>query len=65
MKKIIDCATGEELERELTAEELKQEAKDALIAKAQAEEKAALEAKKQEVFAKLGLTAEEVATLLA
>jgi len=65
MKKIIDCTTGQEIERELTPEESAQEAADAAIAEVGAEEKAALKTKKLEVLAKLGLTSDEVAALLA
>jgi hypothetical protein len=63
----INCATGEVIERPLTAAELTQreaDAKAALDAKA-ADEKAAAdkEAKRLAVYAKLGLTADEIAAL--
>ena len=65
----INCETGEETVIELTDAEVAELAYQAeLAAEKKAEEeaaKAALEAKKQEVLAKLGLTAEEVAALLA
>lgn len=68
-KIIINCETGEESIIELTDAEVAELAYQAeLAAEKKAEEdaaKAALEAKKQEVLAKLGLTSDEVAALLA
>ena len=68
-KIIINCETGEESVIELTDAEVAELAYQAeLAAEKKAEEeaaKAALEAKKQEVLAKLGLTSDEVAALLA
>ena len=65
----INCETGEESIIELTDAEVAELAYQAeLAAEKKAEEEAAkaeLEAKKQEVLAKLGLTADEVAALLA
>lgn len=65
----INCETGEESVIELTDAEIAELAYQAeLAAEKKAEEeaaKAALEAKKQEVLAKLGLTSDEVAALLA
>ena len=65
----INCETGVESIIELTDAEVAELAYQAeLAAEKKAEEeaaKAALEAKKQEVLEKLGLTAEEVAALLA
>ena len=65
----INCETGVETVIELTDAEVAELAYQAeLAAEKKAEEeatKAALEAKKQEVLAKLGLTADEVAALLA
>ena len=65
----INCETGEESIIELTDAEVAELAYQAeLAAEKKAEEeaaKAALEAKKQEVLAKLGLTIDEVAALLA
>ena len=65
----INCETGVETVIELTDAEVAELAYQAeLAAEKKAEEdaaKAALEAKKQEVLEKLGLTAEEVAALLA
>ena len=65
----INCETGVETVIELTDAEVAELAYQAeLAAEKKAEEeaaKAALEAKKQEVLAKLGLTSDEVAALLA
>jgi len=65
----INCETGVESIIELTDAEVAELAYQAeLAAEKKAEEdaaKAALEAKKQEVLAKLGLTADEVSALLA
>ena len=65
----INCETGVETIIELTDAEVAELAYQAeLAAEKKAEEdaaKAALEAKKQEVLAKLGLTADEVSALLA
>ncbi len=65
----INCETGEETIIELTDAEVAELTYQAeLAAEKKAEEdaaKAALEAKKQEVLAKLGLTSDEVAALLA
>ena len=68
-KIVIDCSTGIEEVIELTDAEVAELAYQAeLAAEKKAEEDAAkadLEAKKQEVLAKLGLTADEVSALLA
>ena len=65
----INCETGEESIIELTDAEVAELAYQAeLAAEKKAEEdaaKAALEARKQEVLTKLGLTADEVTALLA
>ena len=65
----INCETGIETVIELTDAEVAELAYQAeLAAEKKAEEdaaKEALEAKKQEVLAKLGLTADEVSALLA
>ena len=65
----INCETGVESIIELTDAEVAELAYQAeLAAEKKAKEdaaKAALEAKKQEVLAKLGLTADEVSALLA
>ena len=64
----VNCATGEVIERPLTADEIAaneaaaaQAAADALAAEAEAEAKAAAKA---DLLAKLGITAEEAALLL-
>ena len=65
----INCETGVETVIELTDAEVAELAYQAeLAAEKKAEEdaaKASLKAKKQEVLAKLGLTADEVSALLA
>lgn len=65
----INCTTGEESVIELTDAEVAEMEKAAAetAAKKAADDaaQAALEAKKQEVLAKLGLTTDEVAALLA
>ena len=67
MKTIINCETGEVSERELTAAEIKQQAADEKeYAKAQKVEADKAEAKTsaQAKLAALGLTEEEVASIL-
>ena len=68
-KIVVDCSTGEVSEIELTAEEVAQREADAKAhAEAKAKEdadKAAAEAAKEDLLAKLGITAEEAALLLA
>ena len=68
-KIVVDCSTGEVSEIELTAEEIAQREADAqAYAEAKAKEdadKAAAEAAKADLLAKLGITAEEAALLLA
>ena len=63
----INCTTGEVVERQLTAAELAQREADAKAAADQkaADDKAAAdkEAKRLAVYAKLGLTADEIAAL--
>ena len=66
--KIYDHATGEEIEREMTAEEQAirdKEVSDHLAAKAIKDaDKAAKESAKADLLAKLGITAEEAKLLL-
>jgi hypothetical protein len=69
-KLVIDCATGEATEVELTEEELEQREADRLAFEAAEEarlaveaEKAALEASAVAKLQELGLTAEEIAAL--
>ena len=67
MKTIINCETGEVTERELNADEIKQQAIDEKeYAKAQKVEADKLAAKQsaQAKLAALGLTADEVASIL-
>jgi len=64
-KKIVNCDTGEETEVALTAEDIAQQKIDAAAWAEKEAQKVAKEAKRQEVAEKLGLTAEEVAALLA
>lgn len=65
MKLIIDCETGETQEIELTQKDIKQQEVDEKAWNELEVQRAALEVKKQEVLNKLGLTADEVAALLA
>lgn len=62
---IINAATGEEELRDMNAEELAQWELDKAAGAEKEAAKASIEAKKQEVLAKLGLTSDEVAALLA
>ena len=65
MKTIVNCETGEIIERELTEEELAQQAKDEIaVKKAEALEKAKAEAKAA-LFERLGITEEEARLLLS
>jgi hypothetical protein len=64
-KKIVNCITGEEIEVELSAEDLAQQEIDTEAYEEKEAAKAAVQTKKQEIAAKLGLTADEVAALLA
>jgi hypothetical protein len=56
---------GSHIDRDMTEAELAQVAIDAENAAKEEEAKAVIEAKKQEVLARLGLTADDVAALLA
>jgi len=62
-KKIINCETGEVIERQLTVAEKKQEEKDAANWEAKEAEKAAKEAARKAIIDKLGLTDSEFAEL--
>ena len=68
-KTIHDCITGETITRDFNSEELAQLAKDIAEAKLQAEAKVkaqdAQDRKRQEVLARLGITAEELKTILS
>jgi hypothetical protein len=67
-KQIIDCETGEVVERELTSEEVTQQAVDEATARAAEQareaEAAAKEAARKALLDKLGITAEEAQLLL-
>jgi len=64
MKQIINCETGEVIERELNAEEIAQQEKDeAKYLKLKAEEEKQ-EEKRQKILNKLGITQEEAQLLL-
>lgn len=64
MKRIINCETGEVVERELTDEELAQQVEDEkVIAEIQAEAEAKAAAR-QAILDRLGLTEEEARLLL-
>ena len=65
MIRIHDTEIDEVTDREMTVEEYKIYQERVAVTEAEDAAKAALEAKKQEVLAKLGLTSEEVAALLA
>lgn len=65
MIKIHNADTGEIVEREMNAAELKQNDLDLLDAANRKAERIARETARQAVLAKLGLTAEEAAALLA
>lgn len=71
-KLVVDCSTGEVTEVELTAEEIAQREADALAYAEQQAEREALEAAKAEAkasaeakLAALGLTADEISSLLS
>lgn len=63
--KIVNVQTGEELEREMTSQEIAQLETDATNAAARIATEESKETARQAVLAKLGLTAEEAAALLA
>lgn len=65
MKKIINCETGEIIERELNKAEKDQEKLDSAIIKAEKAEKAEKETQKEALLLRLGLTSEEAALLLS
>ena len=62
--KIVNCETGEEIVRDATIEEIAQmkiDADNAVAAKAEAESKSAT---KQAILDRIGLTADELKTIL-
>jgi hypothetical protein len=64
MKLVIDCTTGEEITRPLSAEELAQQEIDEAAGKVKQAQAAAKEAARQALLDKLGITAEEAKLLL-
>lgn len=64
-KLIIDCSTGETVERELSAEELAQQAIDEAAEQAKQAEAEAKAAAKAAVLAQLGITEEQAKLLLS
>jgi hypothetical protein len=68
-KLIYDCTTGETITRDYNSEELDQLAKDTTAAKLEKEAKLkaeeARDRKRQEVLDRLGITAEELKTILS
>lgn len=65
MKKIINCETGEVIERELTNEELAQQAKDEAVEVARQAEAQARAKAKAALLAQLGITEEQAKLLLS
>lgn len=63
--KIVNAETGEEIEREMTAEEIAQWEADKTEAKAIADAEAAKVAEKSALLAKLGITEDEAKLLLS
>jgi hypothetical protein len=64
-EKIIDLATGEELLREYTAEEIAAAEAEGIKAQALIEAETQKVTEKMALFTKLGLTAEEAAVLFS
>jgi predicted flap endonuclease-1-like 5' DNA nuclease len=62
--KIVNCETGEEIIRDANAEELAQMQLDAANAKAKKAEAEAKEAAKAAILDRIGLTADELKTIL-
>jgi hypothetical protein len=63
-KLIINCETGETVERELNAAELAQQAIDEAVEVARQAEAAAKESARQALLSRLGITQEEAQLLL-
>lgn len=63
--KIVNAQTGEEIEREMNAEELDQYEADQESAKNEAKAKAEAEANRKALLEKLGITEEEAKLLLS
>jgi 3-hydroxy-3-methylglutaryl CoA synthase len=64
MKKIIDCTTGEVVERELNKAEKDQQKIDALVVANESAERQEKESAKTAILDRLGLTADELKTIL-
>jgi len=64
MKKIIDCTTSEVVERELNKAEKDQQKVDALVVANQSAERQEKESAKAAILDRLGLTADELQTIL-
>ena len=64
MKTIVNCETGEVVERKLNSEELAQQAIDEAAHEAQAAAEAAKAAEKATLLTRLGITADEAKLLL-
>lgn len=62
--KIVNVETGEELEREMNAAEVKQLEADKIANDLRIESESAKEAEKAALFNRLGITADEAAILL-
>jgi hypothetical protein len=64
MKKIIDCTSGEVVERELNKAEKDQQKVDALVVANELAERQEKESAKAAILDRLGLTADELKTIL-
>lgn len=64
MVKLVNAATGEEIEREANADELKQMEADKIAANAEKEQAQIKGAEKAALLERLGITADEAALLL-
>ena len=62
--KIVNCETGEEIVRDATAEEIAQKEIDAANAVARKAEAEAKEAQRQAILDRIGLTSDELQTIL-
>ena len=65
IKTIVNCTTGETIEREMTEEEAIQFAKDQAEGNAEIEAKLARKAAKEALLEKLGITEDEAKLLLS
>ena len=64
MKKIIDCTTSEVVERELNKAEKDQQKIDAAVVASQLAERQEKDEAKSAILSRLGLTADELQTIL-